>query len=250
MSIPLRSAPTTIGMWVAMVLSAAHAGGASAATGQPLAVIELFTSQGCSSCPPADALLENYAQRDGVIALSFHVDYWDYLGWQDSFASADFSNRQRQYARVRGDGVVYTPQVVVNGRDQVVGSSNESIEAALGSAKSLADAVKVQATAKETTVNILVEAGKTGTKDADILLAIVQPSATVEIKTGENAGKTITYQNIVRSLTRIGGWNGAAVTLAQPIPPWGEVDRASYVVIVQQTNAGPILGAAMARDAR
>lgn len=250
MSISLSFATSLIGIGIAAILSAANAGGVSAATRKPPAVIELFTSQGCSSCPPADALLEEYAKRDGVIALSFHVDYWDYLGWQDSFASADFSERQRQYARARRDGAVYTPQVLVNGRDDVVGSSNESIEAALGSAKSVRDAVNVQATATESTVNIVVETGKVGTEDADILLAIVQPSATVKIKRGENAGKTIAYRNIVLSLARIGGWNGAAVTLAQPIPPRGGVDRVHYVVIVQQTNAGPILGAAVARDAR
>lgn len=250
MSIPIYSAACAIGIALATMPSEAHAGDAQAATQEPPAVIELFTSQGCSSCPPADALFGDYAKREGVIALSFHVDYWDYLGWQDRFASADFSERQRQYARARGDGAVYTPQAVVNGRGHVVGSSDASIEAALGAKQSVADAVHVRAAVTETSLDIRVEPANPWSIDADILLAIVQSSATVKIKRGENAGKTITYRNIVRSLTRIGGWDGTAATLAQPIPVAGGVDGASYVVLVQRANAGPILGATVARDTR
>ncbi len=115
MSIPISSTACAIGMMFMAIPSDALAVAAQAATHDRPAVIELFTSQGCSSCPPADTLLGHYAKRDGVIALSFHVDYWDRLGWRDRFASADFSQRQRQYARARGDAAVYTPQVVVTG---------------------------------------------------------------------------------------------------------------------------------------
>src|SRR5512140_911562 len=99
-----------------------------AVAAEPRAVLELFTSQGCSSCPPADAVFASYAGRDDVIALSFHVDYWDYLGWNDTFASRENTDRQRSYAATRGDRQVYTPQIVVNGRDHVVGSDRLALE--------------------------------------------------------------------------------------------------------------------------
>jgi hypothetical protein len=242
MSIPARSAARAAAIFGAAFLTQAPSGDARSAVERPPVVIELFTSQGCSSCPPADALLEDYARRDGVIALSFHVDYWDYLGWKDELASSEFSQRQRDYARARGDGAVYTPQAVVNGRVDVVGSSAEGIVAALGAPAT--QSVEVEATVTGTRLDVRVGEERSRPVDADILVAMVQPSATVQIRRGENSGRTITYRNVVRSLTRIGGWNGTAVALAHPIAAGS--GGASYVVLLQHTNAGPILGAAVA----
>lgn len=255
MSNPTMRALCAIGLVAAAWLSDGSARDATAATSEPPIVIELFTSQGCSSCPPADALLEDYAKRDGVIALSFHVDYWDYLGWKDRFASADFSARQREYARARGDSAVYTPQAVVNGRHQVVGSSTADIEEALGGAQSASESpsdgrVEIEAAITGANLDIRVKPPKSGRSDADILLAVVQPAATVKIKRGENSGRTITYRNIVRQLTRIGAWDGTAATLTEPLPAADGFGNASYVVLVQQPDGGAILGAAIARSFR
>lgn len=246
---PTIKALCAIGLVAAAWLSEGHARDARAATLALPVVIELFTSQGCSSCPPADALLEDYAKRDGVIALSFHVDYWDYLGWKDRFASADFSARQRQYARVRGDGSVYTPQAVVNGRHQVVGSRVAGLEEAVSDAQSATGGrVEIEAVITGTKLDIRVKPQKSGRTEADVLLAVVQPAATVKVERGENSGRTITYRNIVRQLTRIGRWDGTAAALTEPLPAADGFGNASYVVLVQQAEAGPILGAAIARS--
>jgi hypothetical protein len=249
MSPRILSATCAIVAAFATAASEAKAGDTSPAAGLPATVIELFTSQGCSSCPPADALLDTYAKREGIIALSFHVDYWDYLGWADEFASADFSARQRQYARDRGDGSVYTPQAVIDGRLQVVGSSATDIEQAIGQSRALGPLVHVSAIRERQSIDVHVKPAKPRSSQADILLAVVLRSGTVQIRKGENSGRTITYRNVVRSLTRIGAWDGNAVKIASPLPAAEKSEDAFYVVLVQQDGAGPILGAAVATAA-
>jgi hypothetical protein len=181
----------------------------------PKAVLELFTSQGCSSCPPADHLLSEYAQRPDVLALSFPVDYWDYLGWKDTLASHDNSERQRAYAAARGDGEVYTPQVVVNGATHVVGSDKAAIDAALKPLEEQGLPVPITMTkgADVVTVNIGAAAGGTAgaARHGTIWLITYDGSVSVPIERGENSGKTVTYSNVVRNVRSIAMWKGEAM---------------------------------------
>ncbi len=214
------------------------------------AVIELYTSQGCSSCPPADALLQTLANDPNVIALTFPVDYWDYLGWKDTLASARNSERQRAYAKARGDGAIYTPQVVVNGSTHVNGASNSEIAGALDSTmKAIAPhRVPLYFWQERNTLNIVTGAAAPGqpVKEATIWLGVVQSSATVDIKRGENSGKQLIYTNVVRELTPIGLWKGQAIKIQIPRAAVMQADTQKSVVLIQEGKAGPIIGAAWA----
>ncbi|MDX2290340.1 MAG: DUF1223 domain-containing protein [Hyphomicrobiaceae bacterium] len=211
------------------------------------AVIELFTSQGCSSCPPADTLLKTYVDRPGVLALTLPVDYWDYLGWKDTYASARNSERQRVYARTRGDGAVYTPQAVVNGRLHAVGSSAKDIDKAL-SRLGVASPLNVALDIRKEGSSLVIEAGAgavgAGREGATLWLALVQPEGVVPVKRGENSGRTLTYTNIVREMTAVGMWSGEAVTIKLAASDVMMPDTTACAVILQQGNGGPILGAA------
>ena len=220
----------------------------TSSAGETRGIVELFTSQGCSSCPPADAVLQEYAKRQDIIALSFHVDYWDYLGWRDSFSNAEFTARQRHYASSRGDDQVYTPQAVINGQVHIVGSSSSGIEAALGEMElaQMTPFVEIRAAVRGEKLEVRVGPSPAPGRAADILLAVVQPSATVRIGRGENAGRTVIYRNVVRSLTKIGAWDGRAVSLAQPLRHTESTAELAYVVLLQQSSTGPILGATTA----
>ncbi|MES1180033.1 MAG: DUF1223 domain-containing protein, partial [Hyphomicrobium sp.] len=184
------------------------------------AVIELFTSQGCSSCPPADALLKTLADDPSIIAVSLPVDYWNYLGWKDTFASPRNTERQRNYARARGDGAIYTPQAVVNGLIPVNGASKDAIESAIDTTSKTAGPtqVSVRFWQERNTLNFAVgsEAPGHNPREATIWLGVVQMSGSVPVKNGENAGKTLTYTNIVRELTPIGIWKGQPLQVQLP----------------------------------
>ncbi len=211
------------------------------------AVVELYTSQGCSSCPPADALLRKLAGRRDIIALTLPVDYWDYLGWKDTFASARYSERQRAYAKNRGDGLIYTPQVVVNGLAHVNGAKDSDIERAI-------EKTTAQFKASEISLKVWADRGQlvieTGTRanglpaEATIWLATVQTSAEIAVRKGENSGRTLTYANVVRELTPIGMWNGKAETIRLERQSVMRAGAETCAVLIQQGTAGPILGAA------
>jgi hypothetical protein len=216
----------------------------------PRAVIELFTSQGCSSCPPADAVLETYAKDPGVIALSFPVDYWDYLGWKDTLASPRNSERQRAYAKARGDGAIYTPQVVVNGVTHVNGALKADIASAIDATAKKIDSERAQLWfwQERNTLNIAVGAAAPGRniKEATVWLGVVQSSAAVEIKHGENSGKSLAYTNVVRELTPIGLWKGQAMMIQIPRAAVMTPETQKSVVLIQEGKAGPIVAAAWA----
>jgi hypothetical protein len=213
-------------------------------------VVELFTSQGCSSCPAADALLNRLAQHDDVIALSLPVDYWDYLGWKDTLANPKFSERQRAYARTRGDGAIYTPQLVVNGVAHVNGSDEGQIARAIDKTEKALASVPVQLHEEEG--KLIVEAGSlprgVAGKDATIWLAVIARRIEVPIQRGENQGKTITYYNVVRELIPVGKWSGKPVTIelarASLVRPGAE----SCAVLLQLGQTGPIMGAALMKE--
>jgi hypothetical protein len=207
----------------------------SAAEAQPV-VVELFQSQGCSSCPPADINVNAVADRPGVLALSFAVTYWDDLGWKDTFASPQFTARQWAYAHGLRHGNVYTPQVVINGRRDLVGNDAGELSSAIGSAVRPATA-KVTLTAGRATVEASPAAGT-----ADVWLVRYDPRVQqVPIQRGENGGKTIAHKNIVRQLVRLGGWSGQRVEFALPASTDSVLKTA---VLVQARNGGPILAAA------
>jgi hypothetical protein len=212
------------------------------------AVLELFTSQGCSSCPAADALLGKYAAHKDVIALSLPVDYWDYLGWKDTLAKPKFAARQKYYAKARGDGRVYTPQMVVNGRTHVVGSAAESIDAAIESTAKDLEANRVPVTIRVDGKHLIVETGTAppgaSIHEATIWLAMVHRQYDIKIERGENRGKTIKYVNVVRELSPIGVWMGKPDTLEISRDAVAEPGNEMCVVLLQVGKAGPIVGAA------
>ena len=203
-------------------------------------VVELYTSQGCSSCPPADALLHDLAGRSDVIALALHVDYWDYLGWKDNFGSPAFTARQHGYARAAGATTVYTPQMVVGGQDHVIGSKAMEVMDQIARHSATPDPVSITLTRNGGAVQINAQsnAGRLG----NLIVQVVRytPEETVAIRRGENAGKSIRYTNIVTQWDTVAKWNGAS-PLAINAPAAG---TDPIVVIIQKDRHGPILAAA------
>ena len=224
---------------------------AAPAEAQIKGVVELFTSQGCSSCPSADKLFGSYAGRTDLLALSYNVDYWDYLGWKDTLASADNTERQRNYAQARGDGQVYTPQVVVDGRTHVVGSNGADIDQTLAkypdglpvplSLSSTGDAITV-------TIGAAGPAAKAEMPHANLWLVMYDRAVAVPIERGENSGRTITYSNVVRKLRPIAMWKGESMSVDLPKSEIKHADVNRCAVLLQAETKdglpGPILGAA------
>jgi hypothetical protein len=212
-------------------------------------VVELFTSQGCSSCPPADVLLKTYAGRPDVLALALPVDYWDYLGWKDTLGNAKNSERQRAYAKTRGDGQVYTPQAVVNGVAHVNGASMKDIDAALADSEAKLAAERVPLRFWTNRGSIYIETGAAAEgatiKEATIWLAVIQKSADVAITQGENRGKTLSYTNVVREMTPVGTWTGSPMRIQLARSALMRPQLESVAILLQQGKAGPIIGAAL-----
>jgi hypothetical protein len=219
---------------------------------EPKAVIELFTSQGCSSCPTADAVLGRLAKRDDIIALSLSVDYWDYLGWKDTLASPKFTERQRAYGKARGDNAIYTPQAVVNGLTHVNGSDEGRIDRLVDKTAKTLSPWRVPIRLAQDKDKLVVEAGAAPPgatpKEATLWLAVISKTVTVPINRGENQGKTITYNNVVRELIPIGMWNGKALTVQLERHSFMQQDTDRCAVLLQQGRAGPIVGAALLRQ--
>ena len=209
-------------------------------------VIELYTSQGCSSCPAADALFKSYAARSDIIALSMPVDYWDYLGWKDTLANPKFTKRQRAYAKVRADGQVYTPQAIINGREHVVGSSKGDIDAVIKTHLAKPRAVSMRAAIEKGTVTIDIAQAADISTEATVWLAVVRAEAHIDVKAGENRGRKLTYYNVVSDIVPAGMWSGPAVTIRQPASALTTGANQRLAVIVQQGPGGPIIAAAWA----
>ena len=202
-------------------------------------VVELFTSQGCSSCPPADAYLGKLSARSDVLALSFHVDYWDDLGWRDRFALAQSVERQNLYARNLRRLSVYTPQLVVDGREDYVGSDGKAVARALSKNR---DGVPVGVSARE--AQVLVEIGaQPGVPPSDVMLVAYLRHAVSAIGRGENAGRTLEEFNVVRNLRTLGVWKGQAQSFRVPVASLPS-DATDVAVLVQPSGQAPIIGAA------
>ncbi len=215
--------------------------GAAVAENSPV-VVELFTSQGCSSCPPADAILAELGEREDVIPLALHVDYWDYIGWKDVFAHHGFTKRQKAYARTGGWKMIYTPQMVVNGQDDVIGSRPMKVANLIRKHLESGSHVDLKVTRDGDAIQIRAEA--TGTvRPCDIHVVRYMPRKEVQISRGENAGHTLTYTHIVQSWDVAARWDGQGVyqgrvTLGSDLP---------VVVLVQDPKDGHIVAAARLR---
>lgn len=207
-------------------------------------VVELYTSQGCNSCPPADDLLAQLAKRADVVALGLHVDYWDYLGWNDIFADHRHTERQQAYARGFGQRGVYTPQMVIGGRSQHIGSAREGILATIEGEKASPE-MRIAVKLRRLDELLLVQlAAGPYQGDATIWLFAYEQRALTEIKRGENAGKTIAYHNIVRGLRNLGMWRGQSMEIAVQSTDLFRGERDGCAVVVQLGMTGPVLGAA------
>jgi len=210
----------------------------------PRAVLELFTSQGCSSCPPADALLTEMDKDPGIIALAYHVDYWDYIGWPDTFGDSAHSDHQRAYAESWGSSRIFTPQLVVNGSDGVVGSRRQEVDIAVQNAE-----LHLPVTLRTYKAMLKIDVPpKAGLNPAVVWLVTFIDSAQVRIERGENEGKTIAYSQIVTSRQALGMWEPA--TGAQLKLPLAEVlvepSNGAAILVQEDRNGlpGRIIGAA------
>ena len=223
----------TCGLWLCLQ-------GAAFAQSQPVVVIELYTSQGCSSCPPADDFLAMLAMDPSILPLALHVDYWDYIGWADKFADAKFTDRQKDYAHQAGSRSIYTPQMIVGGLDRVEGYKREETGELIRKHLDAAQDIGLTVDRKGNTLTIHADANASLGGNTKVQLVRYTPSETVNIERGENAGRTITYYNIVRSWQTIGDWSGAAPLDLQANVKGDE----PLVVIVQQDGPSYIVAAA------
>jgi hypothetical protein len=212
-------------------------------------VVELFTSEGCSSCPPADAYVGELAKRSDVLALAFHVDYWDDLGWRDRFGLSQSVERQRRYAGALRLSTVYTPEVVIDGRADYVGSNRSAIGQALEATR---DGVPVSLTIEQGAALISLAApsmasssmaSSSTARGGDIVLIAYRRKAVSAIGRGENAGRTLEEYNIVRALRDVGHWSGAAQDFRVPLASLPQ-DTTDIAVLVQAPGQGAVLGAA------
>jgi hypothetical protein len=222
--------------------------GANAQPSKGPNVVELYTSQGCSSCPPADALLGSLAKRSDVVALTFAVDYWDYLGWKDTLALPENAERQRAYARTWSSDQVYTPQMVINGMTHAVGSQPTAVERAIESTARQLSGKRVPILARADSGGVVVDVGgepHSGdpSRVASLVLVAVQKQREVSIRRGENGGRSVTYANVVRSLMPLGKWSGQALSLRITKPECQRPGVDLCVVLLQQGNPGAIVGA-------
>ena len=223
-----------LGLSCGLVLprSASAVDGPSRAT-----VVELYTSEGCSSCPPAEAQIGRLAKQDGIIALAFHVDYWDSLGWRDRFGLPEAAARQRQYAHALHLATVYTPQLVIDGQRDLVGGGDS-----IGTGSGNKPGVPLEISVRDGRLVVALGA-QPPPGPCDVLLLGYLPKAVSQVTRGENAGHELHEFNIVRSVRKLGDWHGEGETFTVPLTALAD-DASGVVVLVQQRDQGPIVGAA------
>lgn len=229
-------------LWVFLCLFAASGALADDESPAPV-VVELFTSQGCSACPPAEALLRRLAADPGIIALALHVDYWDYLGWRDRFADPKFTARQKAYAHEAGERSVYTPQMVIGGLVHVPGNDEEAVLAAIAASRRIGPQARLTLERDGGVVRIVLAPRGPVTGPAIVHLLEVMPEASTDIARGENAGRTLQHRNLVIDWRAIGQWDGQGRwQAAVPADP-----TLMIVVLVQAEGPGAMLAAARLR---
>jgi hypothetical protein len=211
-------------------------------------VVELFTSQGCSSCPPADEFMGDLVGGDGVIGLSLNVDYWDYIGWRDTLASPANSKRQRDYAKKRGDNRIYTPQMVINGHRHVVGSDRKTVSEIIEeeSRRTERSLVKMSLSALGPEIALTVGTAPNDIlrKDSTVVLMTLLPVVTVAIEKGENSGRQVSYYNVVRKIVPVGMWQGDSAFFKLPKEALLSDPQECCVGLLQIANSGYVIGAA------
>ena len=219
------------GLWLAAV---------APAQAEPVVVVELYTSQGCSSCPPADEFVAMLASDPRILPLALHVDYWDYIGWADKFAHPKFTDRQRAYAKAVGSRTIYTPQLIIGGQDRIEGFAPDETAARLRDHMAKGSHVRLTVTREGDRLVIRAEADPPLTEPVRVQLVRYKPEETVTIERGENAGKTVTYTNIVTSWEGLGDWAGQ-----EPLELTAPFEGAEPgAVIVQSSGPAAILAAA------
>jgi hypothetical protein len=242
----MRTVPFAFGLVAAILVSATALAGDSK-TIHPV-VVELFTSQGCNDCPPADRLLADIAQRRDVIAITYPITYWDMLGWKDTLATEANTERQRAYARAMNHSGIYTPQMIVDGTEDVIGSRRDKVLAAIARRAAAPEkpySIPIAIAASEDRIEIAIAGSPRRDRvDARVWVLQIRARARVDVEEGENAGKTLFYANVVRRIKEVGFWNGGPLTIDLP---YGVRDdgRDGVVVLLQSKGHGAIIGAAM-----
>ncbi len=227
---------------VCLAMAGAHE--AAHAESVPLTVVELFTSQGCGDCPPADAMLGKLAERPDILALSYHTSYWDHRGWRDPFAADFCVQRQWRYARQFGNKFVYTPQFVVDGVDELAGDDASAMHSMIANRRERRRWLPVHIERNgDDGLSVAVAAGET-TGPSDIWFILYEKRRRTEVDAGENAGRTLTNHNVVRKLENLGQWNGEAIQLDLPPPDRSLQAPLGVAVLVQTQTMGLVLGAA------
>lgn len=243
-----------IWMLAALALPAVAEAAETGETGRPIGVIELFTSQGCSSCPPADIVFQEFANSADFVALAYHVDYWDYLGWRDTLSHVDNTERQYSYMRAFGSRSVYTPQAVINGRIHVNGARRADVMDAFDELNNSDQGMMVDVKLRKSGDSLMIEAGKArnALDEAHVVLVYYGPPQRIGIAKGENKGHQVTYWNPVTGIQSAGMWHGVAARYELPankVPPKG-----GCAVLLQTVSEsglpGSILGAAIIRDSQ
>lgn len=218
---------------------------ATRAASNDLVLVELFTSQGCSSCPAADKVAGVLAEDPNTIVLSLNVDYWDYLGWRDTLAKPEYTARQQDYARSRGDSSVYTPQMVVNGATHVVGSDSRRVKADIVEGRANTLAIPLSLAMNESEIKVDIPAAAFD-GEATLWLMAVAPSIEVKIERGENSGQSVTYHNVVRNMVPATMWKGEAFSGKWMRDAVMTPECKFCVAILQRERTGPLLGLARA----
>lgn len=220
---------------------------------RPLGVVELFTSQGCNSCPPADELFAELAAKPDLVALSYHVDYWDYLGWRDTLSRKENTERQFEYMRAFNNRSVYTPQAVINGRIHVNGASRPEVDGALDSMAKAGEGMQVGIRISHTKDGVVIDAGRAAggasNKLAHVVVVYFDAPKTVTINRGENGGRRLTYWNAVSDIQTAGMWHGEAKRYELPMSEIAKKDGCAVLLqsVDKEGLPGPILGAALIR---
>jgi hypothetical protein len=214
---------------------------------RPIGVVELFTSQGCSSCPKADRAISEMADRPDVVTITYHVDYWNYLGWQDTLSAKANTDRQYAYAKTLGNTNVYTPQIVLNGTHDMKAAAPFVIQANLKKLAENGEGVTVPVAATLSSDELTISVGE-GSGKADVVIAYFKKATVVDIKSGENQGKQMTYRNSVTKLETVGMWDGKALTVKLPAAMIAKQGQDGCAILLQSHdkdgNPGRILGAA------